>query len=153
VHGLQQTKARRLAMIQDNQDHVVAGPEAHQVFVDISSIKHRSDKKTLTSKPYWLLMVVEQVNFKISEFLSRKKEMPIKVLELNIKYVRLVSSMFDWIMLVRIKYLQKWLTAIPGTYNWNSNSWKQEHCGVSNGGGIWDIVELSACHVQCCTCP
>jgi hypothetical protein len=91
-------KAKQLAVIQDNQEQVVAGPEAHQVFVDISRIKHRSDKKTLTSKPYWLLMVVEQVNFKVSEFLSQKKEMPIKACKMvralkqkgvNIKYVQM----------------------------------------------------------------
>jgi hypothetical protein len=75
-------KAKQLAMTQDNQEHVVAGPEAHRVFMDVSSVKHGSDKTMLSSKPYWLLMVVEQVNFKVSEFLSQKKDLPNKVCEM-----------------------------------------------------------------------
>jgi hypothetical protein len=45
-------------------------------FIDISSVKHGKEKKKLLSKPYWLLMVVEMVNFKVSEFLNQKNELP-----------------------------------------------------------------------------
>jgi hypothetical protein len=35
-------KAKQLAVVADNQEHIVAGAEGHQVFVDTSSVKHRS---------------------------------------------------------------------------------------------------------------
>ena len=94
-------KAKQLAVAQRNEDHVVAGPEAHRIFMDISSVKHGSEKKLPVSKPFWLLIVVEFVNFKVSEFLKRKSDLPevacniVRKLQMggvNIKYVRMDNA-------------------------------------------------------------
>jgi hypothetical protein len=45
-------KAKQLAVAQSNEQHVIAGPEAHRIFIDISSVKHGSDKKIAVSKPF-----------------------------------------------------------------------------------------------------
>jgi hypothetical protein len=94
-------KAKQLLVTQDNKEHVVAGPEEHRIFIDISSVKHGKEKKKLVSKPYWMVMVVEMLNFKISEFLHQKKELPEKACQairdlkqkgINVKYVRLDNA-------------------------------------------------------------
>lgn len=86
---------------QANSGHVVAGPEGHSVFVDVSSVKHGSDKKLFLSKPYWMLIVVEYSGFKISSFLSRKKDLPKQACEtirqvqkegVEIKHVRMDNA-------------------------------------------------------------
>jgi hypothetical protein len=59
-----------------NDEHIVAGPDGHRVFIDISSVKHGKDKKKIVSKPYWLMFVIKITNFKISEFLKTKSKMP-----------------------------------------------------------------------------
>jgi hypothetical protein len=87
-------KAKQLAVEQNNKEHVVAGPDVHCIFIDTSSVKHGSDKKVVMSKPYWLLIVVEFVNFKVSTFLKRKSDLPETACDLvhqmqtaNVKYV------------------------------------------------------------------
>jgi hypothetical protein len=56
-----------LAITQANKEHVKAASKEDQVFVDISSMKHRKEMKTLVSKPYCLMFVVELTNFKIKD--------------------------------------------------------------------------------------
>jgi hypothetical protein len=94
-------KAKQLAVAQSNEQHVIAGPEAHRIFVDISSVKHGSDKKIAVSKPFWLLIVVEFVNYKLSKFLKHKSDLPetacnivhkLQNAGVNIKYVRLDNA-------------------------------------------------------------
>jgi hypothetical protein len=70
-------KAKQLTVAQKNEEHEIAGPEGHCMFLDIISVKHGPEKKKLLTKPYWLMMVVEQVNFKIMEFLTWKKGLPV----------------------------------------------------------------------------
>jgi hypothetical protein len=69
-------KAKQLPITQSNKAHEVAGQEGHRIFLDTSSVKHGSETKKLLSKPYWLLAVVEQSNFKVLEFLYREKDLP-----------------------------------------------------------------------------
>jgi hypothetical protein len=38
-------KARQLAVTQANEEHVKATSKEHQVFVDISSVKHRKERR------------------------------------------------------------------------------------------------------------
>jgi hypothetical protein len=94
-------KAKQLAVAQNNEDHVVAGPEEHRIFIDLSSVKHGPEKKKKISRPYWMLIVVELMNFKVSEFINRKIELPEKACKtvrklkqagLNIKFVRLYNA-------------------------------------------------------------
>jgi hypothetical protein len=98
---LREAKAKQLPVVTNNQKHIVAGAEGHQVFIDTSSVKHRSEKKKLLSKPYWMMIVVELNNFKISEFLVKTNELPEKACEavrklklegVNVKYVRLDNA-------------------------------------------------------------
>jgi hypothetical protein len=112
-------KAKQLAVAQVNDKHIVAGPDGHRVFVVISSVKHRKEKKNLVLKPHWLLFVVKSTNFKISEFLKTKSEMPevackaiwkLKQKGVAIKYVRLDNA-------GKITRLLSWPTAVSGTYN------------------------------------
>jgi hypothetical protein len=67
-------KAKQLPVAVDNQNHIVAGAEGHRVFIDMSSVKHGSEKKKLLSKPYWMMIVVELTNYKISKFLAKKRK-------------------------------------------------------------------------------
>jgi hypothetical protein len=69
-------KAKQLPITQLNEEHEVVGQEGHPIFLDTSSVKDGSETKKLLSKPYWLLVVIEQSNFKVSEFLYRKKDLP-----------------------------------------------------------------------------
>jgi hypothetical protein len=94
-------KAKQLAVVQRNEEHVVAGPNEHRIFVDISSVKHGPEKKSLVSKPYWMLIVIEFVNFKLSEFLKHKSDLPeaackivhkLQTEGVNVKYVRLDNA-------------------------------------------------------------
>jgi hypothetical protein len=94
-------KAKRLAVEQRNDEHIVAGPHGHRIFIDLSSVKHRPDKKKNISRPYWMMIVIEQVNCKVSEFINQKNELPEKACEavrklkqagVNIKYVRLDNA-------------------------------------------------------------
>jgi Zinc knuckle len=94
-------KAKQLTVQQNKEEHIVAGPDKHRIFIDTSSVKHGSGKKTLMSKPYWLLIVVEFVNYKVSIFLKRKSDLPETACEMvhqlqtagvNIKYVRLDNA-------------------------------------------------------------
>jgi ribosomal protein S26 len=91
-------KAKQLAVAKVNETHVIAGSEGHRLFMDISSVKNGKEKKKALSKPYWLLFVVEQTSFKISEFLKTKGEMPVVACEtiwkikqkgVNVKHIRL----------------------------------------------------------------
>jgi hypothetical protein len=126
--GLQQCascgKAKQLAVVQVNETHVIAGAEGHRLFMDISSVKNGKEKKKAVSKPYWLFFVVGQTNFKISEFLKTKGEMPvvacktiwkIKQKGVNVKHIRLDNT-------GKINHLQNWQTAVSGTYSWFLNS-------------------------------
>jgi hypothetical protein len=94
-------KAKQMAVFQHNEEHVVAGPEAHCIFLDISSVKHGSEKKTPVSKPFWLLIVVEFVNHTLLEFLKRKSNLPetackiiheLQTQGVNVKYVRMDNA-------------------------------------------------------------
>jgi hypothetical protein len=94
-------KAKQLAVAQHNEEHEVAGPEVHRIFIDISSVKHGSKKKIPVSKPFWMLIVVEFVNYKLSEFLKRKSDLPEAACNMvhklqsegvNIKFVRLDNA-------------------------------------------------------------
>jgi hypothetical protein len=79
-------KAKQLAVVADNEEHIVAGAEGHQVFIDTSSVKHRSEKKKMLSKPYWMMIELELTNFKISEFLVKKNELQEKACEAVCKF-------------------------------------------------------------------
>jgi hypothetical protein len=39
-------KMKQKTVTQDNSEHVVAGPEGHRMFIDISSVKHGSERNT-----------------------------------------------------------------------------------------------------------
>jgi hypothetical protein len=84
-----------------NEEHEVAGQEGHCIFLDTSSVKHRSETKKLLSKLYWLLAVIEQSNFKVSEFLYQKKDLPevvcniVRTLQqagVKVKFIRLDNA-------------------------------------------------------------
>jgi hypothetical protein len=64
-------------------------------------VKKGLEKKKLVSRPYWLLMVVEHLNFKVLEFLDHKSDLPVKVCEMirqlkekgvQVKFVRLDNA-------------------------------------------------------------
>jgi hypothetical protein len=92
-------KVEQLTVVANNQDHIVAGAEGHQVFINTSSVKHGSEKKKLLSKPYWMMIVVELTNFKISEFLVKKSELPEKgckvVRKLKLEGVKVKNVQLD----------------------------------------------------------
>jgi hypothetical protein len=57
---------------QNNEEHIVAGPDEHRIFIDISSVKHGPEKKKLVSRLYWMLMVIELMNLKCQSFSTER---------------------------------------------------------------------------------
>jgi hypothetical protein len=95
------TKVKQLAVAQNNEDHIVAGPEEHRIFIDLSSMKHGPEKKKTISRPYWMLIVIELMNYKVLEFINRKNELLEKACEavrklkqagVNVKFVWLDNA-------------------------------------------------------------
>jgi hypothetical protein len=68
-------KAKQLVVEQNNQEHC-SWTRRTLNFITISSMKHRPEKEKLLSRLYWMLMVIELMNFKILEFLNQKNELP-----------------------------------------------------------------------------
>ena len=90
------------------KEHIIGNQNiGRRLFIDISSVKFRESGKT-TNKPYWLVIVEEQMQAKFSRFLHKKKELPDTMCTLvdkwnkgglNIKYI-------SWIMLAKTRHLK-----------------------------------------------
>jgi hypothetical protein len=94
------------------------------MFINTSSVKHGSGKKKLLSKPYWMMIVVELANFKISEFLVKKSDLPEKACKavcklkfegVNVKYVwpdnaganktfATLANSKDWVLQLKFEF-------------------------------------------------